>query len=105
MQLPEDQSNSAEKLRLKKRIETMPRVELQIRVIFLEGYINGLASSPGLVYLIGCRSTIQGGGLGRALVLLQARQGWQTESTDMCRGLVQRLGAQVSSGTSLAIRR
>ena len=41
MRLPEGEANTAEKPRLKKRIETMTRLELQIRVIFLEGLFEG----------------------------------------------------------------
>ncbi|MER9022406.1 hypothetical protein NKI01_07515 [Mesorhizobium sp. M0815] len=37
--------STAEKVRLKKRIETMTRLELQIRVIFLEGFIVGATGS------------------------------------------------------------
>ncbi|MER9175289.1 hypothetical protein NKH72_17065 [Mesorhizobium sp. M0955] len=39
--LAEGEANTAEKLRLKKRIEIMTRLELQIRVIFLEGLFEG----------------------------------------------------------------
>ncbi|MER9341808.1 hypothetical protein NKI41_13540 [Mesorhizobium sp. M0601] len=45
MQLPEGEATTTEKLRLKKRIETMTRLELQIRVIFLEGFINGVTGN------------------------------------------------------------
>ncbi|MBB6413690.1 hypothetical protein HNQ71_006394 [Mesorhizobium sangaii] len=45
MHFPEGEANNAEKLRLKKRIETMTRLELQIRVIFLEGFIKGVTGN------------------------------------------------------------
>lgn len=45
MRPPENEANTAEKLQMKKRIEKMNRLELQIRVIFLEGFIIGVTGN------------------------------------------------------------